>query len=107
VHFTVALVRKMSMVVQIQGLSADKLHSDTTFEYVVLVLTAMQMFATYGVYPASSGIPVSLFALVALGINRFVQLFESLASSHSFQHHVLQAAFLEVVLFPLHIRHRF
>ncbi len=62
-----------SVVVQFQGLSAD-MHSDTTFEYVVLALTVLQMFATYGYYPASSGIAVSLFALVALGINRFVQL---------------------------------
>jgi hypothetical protein len=64
-----------AVIVQFQGMSSDKLQSDTTFEYVVVALTVLQMFAAYGAYPASAGIAVSMFALVALGVNRFVQFF--------------------------------
>ena len=69
-----------SVTVQFQGMSPDKLVSDTTFEYVVLALTILQMFATYGFYPAASGIGISLFALVALGLNKFVQICAFIAS---------------------------
>jgi hypothetical protein len=70
-----------SVTVQVQGMSSEKLHADSTFEYVVLALTVLQMFALYGFYPASAGIPISLFALVALGVNRFVKSFRCIVSS--------------------------
>ena len=71
-----------SVTVQVQGMSSEKLHSDSTFEYVVLALTILQMFAAYAFYPAAAGIPVSLFALVALGVNRFVKSFRYIVSSY-------------------------
>ncbi len=61
-----------SVTVQFQGMTSEKLQSDSTFEYAVIALTVLQMFAAYGAYPAPAGIAVSMFALVALGVNRFV-----------------------------------
>ena len=58
--------------------------SNTTFEYAVLALTVLQMLNCFvGGYPAASGIPVSLFALVALGIDRFVHFCGSTSPSQS------------------------
>ena len=58
--------------------------SSTTFEYAVLALTVLQMLNSFGFYPAASGIPSSLFALVALGIDRFFLFCGSVTSSHSY-----------------------
>ncbi len=89
-----------SVTVHFQCLSTDKLNSEITFEYVAVALTILQMFATMGGYPASSGIAISLFALVSLGVNRFVQFLGPLATCHLSYHHGLQAAILEVVFYP-------
>jgi hypothetical protein len=96
-----------SVTVQFQGLSTDKLNSDTTCEYAVLALTVLQMFATMSNYPASSGIAISLFALVALGVNRYIQYPKSLATYRSSVLLGLQAAILEVVFYPFYCSHHF
>jgi hypothetical protein len=64
-------------------MSSTFLLSSTTFEYAVLALTVLQMLNTFFAYPAASGIPVSLFALVTLGIDRFVHFCGSASPSQS------------------------
>jgi hypothetical protein len=57
----------------LQGWLPNLKDDDSVFESVALFLTVLQMFSTYGPYPAASGIAVSLFSLIAHGINRFAQ----------------------------------
>ena len=90
--------------------SADTMNSDSTFEYVALALTCLQMLSTLGaaLYPGP-GLVISVFALVALGNNKCVQiLFRSIQPSFRFTVTMrLQTAILEVVLLPFCICHLF
>ncbi len=72
-----------SVTLNFQGvISVDTMKADSTFEYVALSLTCLQMLAMIDAYPGP-GLVVSVFALVALGNNKCVRFSVSLDSNRN------------------------